>query len=87
MLLLIVLLPLVLGTAATFWLGSRSRGLTALAAGAVSELGYLWSSTGTPILSALILSQGSAGLALFVLGFSLLGIVLHLWQAGRRKAA
>ena len=43
MLLLIVLLPLVLGTAATFWLGSRSRGLTALAAGAVTaaSLGLL----------------------------------------------
>ena len=36
MLLLIVLLPLFLGTAATLWLGSRSRGLTALAAGAVA---------------------------------------------------
>ena len=36
MLLLIVLLPLLLGTAATFWLGSRSRLLTACAAGAVT---------------------------------------------------
>ena len=36
MLLLIVLLPLLLGTAATFWLGSKSRLLTALAAGAVT---------------------------------------------------
>ena len=36
MLLLIVLLPLLLGTAATFWLGSRSRLLPALAAGAVT---------------------------------------------------
>jgi len=35
-LLLIVLLPLLLGTAATFWLGSKSRLLTALAAGAVT---------------------------------------------------
>lgn len=35
MLLLIILLPLLLGTTATFWLGSRSRLLTALAAGAV----------------------------------------------------
>ncbi|MFP5486500.1 MAG: proton-conducting transporter membrane subunit, partial [Gammaproteobacteria bacterium] len=43
MLLLIVLLPLFLGTAATFWLGSRSRWLTALAAGAVTaaSLGLL----------------------------------------------
>ncbi|MDP2407928.1 monovalent cation/H+ antiporter subunit A [Hydrogenophaga sp.] len=36
MLLLIVLLPLLLGTAATFWLGPKSRLLTALAAGAVT---------------------------------------------------
>ena len=36
MLLLIVLLPLLLGTAATFWLGSKSRLLTACAAGAVT---------------------------------------------------
>jgi len=33
---LIVLLPLLLGTAATFWLGSKSRLLTACAAGAVT---------------------------------------------------
>ncbi|MDP1688492.1 monovalent cation/H+ antiporter subunit A [Hydrogenophaga sp.] len=36
MLLIIVLLPLLLGTLATLWLGSRSRGLTALAAGLVT---------------------------------------------------
>jgi multicomponent K+:H+ antiporter subunit A len=42
-LLLIVLLPLFLGTAATLWLGSRSRWLTALTAGAVTaaSLGLL----------------------------------------------
>jgi multicomponent K+:H+ antiporter subunit A len=41
-LLLIVLFPLA-GTAATFWLGSKSRPLTALAAGAVTatSLGLL----------------------------------------------
>ena len=33
---MIVLLPLLLGTAATFWLGPKSRLLTALAAGAVT---------------------------------------------------
>ena len=44
-LLLIVLLPLLMGTAATFWLGSKSRLLTAWAAGAVSaaSLGLLLS--------------------------------------------
>ncbi len=44
-LLLIVLLPLLLGTLATFWLGSRSRLLTACAAGAVTatSLGLLLS--------------------------------------------
>ncbi len=43
MLLIIVLLPLLLGTTATLWLGSRSRLLTALMAGAVtaSSLGIL----------------------------------------------
>ena len=45
MLLLIVLLPLLAGTAATFWLGPRSRLATALAAGAVTatSLGLLLS--------------------------------------------
>lgn len=45
MLLTIVLLPLLLGTLATFWLGSRSRLLTACAAGAVTaaSLGLLLS--------------------------------------------
>ncbi|GAB3189275.1 monovalent cation/H+ antiporter subunit A [Hydrogenophaga aquatica] len=45
MLLLIVLLPLVLGTLATWWLGSRSRPLTAMAAAAVTatSLGLLLS--------------------------------------------
>jgi hypothetical protein len=44
-LLSIVLLPLLLGTLATFWLGSRSRLLTACAAGAVTaaSLGLLLS--------------------------------------------
>ncbi len=44
-LLFIVLLPLLLGTLATFWLGSRSRLLTACAAGAVTatSLGLLLS--------------------------------------------
>ena len=44
-LLTIVLLPLLLGTLATFWLGSRSRLLTACAAGAVTatSLGLLLS--------------------------------------------
>jgi multicomponent K+:H+ antiporter subunit A len=44
-LLIIVLLPLLLGTAATFWLGRHSRLLTALAAGAVTatSLGLLLS--------------------------------------------
>ncbi len=38
MLLLIVLLPLLLGTVATFWLGPRSRSLTAGAAAAVTAI-------------------------------------------------
>ena len=43
MLFIIVLLPLLLGTAATGWLGNRARGLTALVAGGVTatSLGIL----------------------------------------------
>jgi len=48
-LLLIVLLPLLLGTLATAWLGSKSRFLTALAAGLVTAASL-----------ALLLSQAPA---------------------------
>lgn len=57
----------------------------AQAAGAVAQLGNLGTTTGTPLLSALILGFGSTGLAGFILGFSALGIALHLWQGWRRQ--
>ncbi len=59
----------------------------ARASGAVAQLGNLGTTTGTPVLALLIASQGVAGLALFCLLPSVLGIVLHLWLSARRRAA
>ena len=88
MLLLIVLLPLLLGTVATAWLGSKSRSLTAVAAGLVtaSALAILLSldmntylavvatlALGTPVLSLL----GAVGAALTV-GLKRGGLLLAL---------
>lgn len=56
----------------------------ARAAGAIAQLGNLGTTTGTPVLAALIAGQGKAGLALFVLIPSVLGIVIHMLQARRR---
>ncbi|EEW25783.1 MFS transporter [Rhodobacter ferrooxidans] len=56
----------------------------ARAAGAVAQLGNLGTTSGTPMLSALILAHGISGLAGFVLLFSALGIALHLINAARR---
>jgi MFS transporter, DHA1 family, inner membrane transport protein len=56
----------------------------ARAAGAIAQLGNLGTTTGTPLLAALIAGQGVQGLALFVLLPSALGIVLHQFQARRR---
>jgi len=56
----------------------------ARAAGAIAQLGNIGTTTGTPLLAALIAGQGVAGLALFVLIPSLLGIALHGFQARRR---
>jgi multicomponent K+:H+ antiporter subunit A len=60
-LLLIVLLPLLLGTAATFWLGPRSRWLTACAAGAVTatSLGLLLSMAPKVLAGEVILNAWS----------------------------
>ncbi len=57
----------------------------ASAAGAVAQLGNLGTTSGTPILSALLLTWGMAGMVGFVVIFSALGIGLHLWQANRRR--
>lgn len=56
----------------------------AQASGAIAQLGNLGTTTGTPLLAALIAGQGVGGLALFVGVPSLLGIVLHSIQARRR---
>lgn len=56
----------------------------ARAAGAIAQLGNLGTTSGTPLLAALIAGQGLTGLSLFVLLPCLLGIALHQWQAHRR---
>lgn len=63
---------------------NASAGDRAQAAGAVAQLGNLGTTTGTPLLAALLAGPGIAGLGGFVAGFALLGVGLHLWQAGRR---
>ncbi|RUS59099.1 MFS transporter [Pseudorhodobacter sp. E13] len=57
----------------------------ARAAGAIAQLGNLGTTSGTPLLAALIAGQGVAGMALFVLIPSLAGIALHQYQAHRRR--
>lgn len=59
--------------------------MRARASGAVAQLGNLGTTTGTPLLAALIAGQGVRGLALFVLLPSLAGIGLHHWLAHRRR--
>jgi len=62
--------------------GDRAR-----AAGAIAQLGNLGTTTGTPLLTLLLVQFGAAGLAVFLIGFSALGIVIHTVQAWRRTAA
>jgi MFS family permease len=57
----------------------------AQAAGAIAQLGNLGTTSGTPLLAALIAAQGTTGLALFVILPSLMGIILHHWLAVRRR--
>lgn len=54
------------------------------ASGAIAQLGNLGTTTGTPLLALLLVEAGQAGLALFILGFSALGIAIHAAQARRR---
>ncbi|MBI1171230.1 MFS transporter [bacterium] len=58
----------------------------ARAAGAIAQLGNLGTVTGTPLLALLIERAGVTGLTLFLLGFSLLGLMIHALQASRRAA-
>ncbi|MDT8855871.1 MFS transporter [Paracoccaceae bacterium Fryx2] len=56
----------------------------ARAAGAVAQLGNVGTTSGTPLLATVVVHWGIAGVALFTIALSLLGISLHLWQAARR---
>ncbi len=56
----------------------------ARAAGAIAQLGNLGTTTGTPLLAFLMQKAGVSGLALFLIGFSLLGLGIHLIQGRRR---
>lgn len=53
-------------------------------AGAIAQLGNLGTTTGTPMLVWAMEKAGQTGLALFLIGFSALGIVIHALQARRR---
>jgi NADH:ubiquinone oxidoreductase subunit 4 (subunit M) len=57
----------------------------ASAAGAIAQLGNIGTTCGTPMLAFLIAQTGMPGVVGFVVGFSALGMGLHLWQAKRRK--
>ncbi|MFC2967137.1 MFS transporter [Acidimangrovimonas pyrenivorans] len=59
--------------------GDRAR-----AAGAIAQLGNLGTTTGTPLLAALIAGQGPRAVLFFVLPLSLAGIAIHQWMAARR---
>lgn len=56
----------------------------ARAAGAVAQLGNLGTTSGTPVLAALLASAGPLGLALAAAILCMLGIGLHAVQAKRR---
>jgi nitrate/nitrite transporter NarK len=57
----------------------------ARAAGVVAQLGNLGTTTGTPVLAALLAGAGPAGLALAAVILCAAGISLHAWQAHRRR--
>ena len=56
----------------------------ARAAGAVAQLGNLGTTTGTPVLAALLAATGPAGLALSSVILCALGIAIHQAQRARR---
>ena len=56
----------------------------ARAAGAVAQLGNLGTTTGTPVLAALLALSGPPGLAIAAVLLCLIGIALHQLQAQRR---
>ncbi|MGQ0567898.1 MAG: MFS transporter [Gemmobacter sp.] len=56
----------------------------ARAAGAIAQLGNLGTTTGTPLLAAMMAAFGPFAVVVFAVPFCMLGIVLHSWQAARR---
>jgi DHA1 family inner membrane transport protein len=59
----------------------------ARAAGAVAQLGNLGTTTGTPVLAALLAISGPMGLALAAVVLCGLGIAIHALQQARRGRA
>lgn len=57
----------------------------ARASGAIAQLGNVGTTSGTPLLVWLMSVSGVTGLALFLAGFSALGIALHSLQRWRRQ--
>ncbi|GAB1363482.1 hypothetical protein MASR1M32_27180 [Rhodobacter sp.] len=56
------------------------------AAGAIAQLGNLGTTTGTPILAALLANAGPGAMALIAVAFCTFGVAVHGWQARRRAA-
>jgi MFS family permease len=54
-------------------------------AGAIAQLGNVGTTSGTPVLVFAMEKTGQTGLALFLIGFSALGIFIHAIQARRRQ--
>jgi MFS transporter, DHA1 family, inner membrane transport protein len=59
----------------------------ARAAGAIAQLGNLGTTTGTPVLAAMLAAIGPAAIVVFAAPFCVAGILLHAWQAIRRSRA
>lgn len=58
----------------------------ARAAGAVAQLGNLGTTTGTPVLAALLAGQGAGAMVVAAVAFCGAGIAIHALQAQRRQA-
>ena len=63
---------------------NASQGDRAYAAGAIAQLGNLGTTTGTPLLAALIAGMGMTGVLIFVLPLSICGILVTGWLTLRR---
>ncbi len=59
----------------------------ARAAGAIAQLGNLGTTSGTPMLAAMLAALGPVAIVVFAVPFCALGIALHAWQAARRARA